>query len=239
MRSGIRVATGGILTGLLAGAASAGTFSFASDDNADGPVLQGVSSQTGSSLMTDGASLNLDNGVQVDFAYDIDENAASAAIKVPAIFTMSAQSISYSKSNFGGVWIHTYAFAGSYEFHRQSDGALIFSAGFKNAVWTSVSGSEFAWGQTATLQSSDDIDAAISFVAGPVINGIDLSASEDFVFTLSNLRSNTGGAVGVNAQGTPQVAWSSEASWSAQAVPAPGAVVLAAAGGLIAGRRRR
>ncbi|MCG3123342.1 MAG: hypothetical protein GIKADHBN_01758 [Phycisphaerales bacterium] len=224
---------------LAAGAASAGTFSFAADANEDGPNLQGAPTTANTFTIADGSTKNFDGSVQVDFKWDPDEDGPAGAVTIPAYLTLNAESKSYSKLGFGGTWIHTYSVAGTYNFRQISDGTLIFTAAFSNAVWTSVSADEFRWGQTASLQSSDTTDSGISFTAGPALGAIDLSFSEDFTFSLSALSAVGGGTVGLAADGTPTSSWVSEASWSAQAVPAPGAVVLAGLGGLLCARRRR
>lgn len=239
MRTGNRAAVGAGLVGVLAGIASAGTFSFAADANQDGPVLQGGPTTANTSFVRDGATQNSDGSVQIDFRWDPDEDGPLGPLVIPSRLVLQAESKIYTKTNFAGMWIHSYTFGGSYEFRRLSDDAVVFSATFSNALWTSVSSSEFAWGQTATLQSSDTTDGGITFLAGPALPALDLSQSEDFAFTLTNLTSLGGGAVGINASGAPLAFWKSEASWSAQAIPAPGAVVLTMVGGLVAGRRRR
>lgn len=239
MRTGNRTAVGAVVIGVLAGMSSAGTFSFAADSNQDGPVLQGGPTTANTSLVRDGAPQNTDGTVQVDFRWDPDEDGPLGPVVIPSRLSLLAESKAYSKTNFAGVWIHTYTFGGSYEFRRLSDDALVFSSTFANAVWTTVSNSEFAWGQTATIQSSDTTDPTITFTAGPALPPVDLSQSEDFAFTLTNLQSIGGGTVGISGNGAPLAFWRSEASWSAQAVPAPGAVLLTAVGGGLALSRRR
>lgn len=239
MRTGRRTVMSGVLVGALAGLASAGTFSFAADTNQDGPNLQGGPTTADTSLVRDGGTQNGDGIVQIDFRFDPDEDGPAAPVVIPSRLVMLAESTSYSKSSFAGMWIHSYTLGGSYEFRRLSDDAMVFSAKFAKALWTTVSSSEFSWGQTATIQSADSTDPAIQFLAGPVLPALDLSTSEDFAFTLTSLVSASGGDVGINASGAPLSFWRSEASWSAQAVPAPGALVLTgAAGGLMLRRRR-
>ncbi len=244
MRHGIRggltaTTAASVLVGAC-GVAWADTFSFAADSNLDGPILRGEPTTANTSKILDGSPLNLDGTVIVDFRWDPDEDGPLNPVTIESQFDLLAESTNYSKANFSGIWIHTYTFGGSYEFRRTSDNVLVFSATFAKAVFTTVSAGEFSWGQTASIQSSDSTDPTITFTPGPALGPLDLSQSEDFAFTLTNLRTGAGGQVGVNGSGAPTDTWRSEASWSAQAIPAPGATVLSLIGaGLAVGRRKR
>ncbi|MBL8964759.1 MAG: hypothetical protein KF787_11390 [Phycisphaeraceae bacterium] len=224
----------------IAGAAQASTFSFAADSNFDGPILQGGPTTSNTSLIRDGSSQNSDGAVQVNFTWDPDGDGPGGSVVIPSRLELLASSTLYSKTNVAGIWIHTYTFQGSYEFRQQSDNVLVMAVQFGSAVWTSVSASEFTWGSTATLQSSEQIDGSIAFASGAPLGFIDLSSSENFAFTLTDLRSlNGGGLVEIESDGTPRSLWKAEASWSAQAVPAPGAMALTLIAGSLVLRRKR
>lgn len=241
MRVGYRSLFGSGVVLAIAGMAQASTFSFAADTNFDGPILQGGPTTANTSLIRDGSTQNSDGTVQVNFTWDPDGDGPGGSVVIPSKLELLADSTSYSKINVGGIWIHTYVFKGSYEFRQQSDNAMLMSVAFNSGVWTSASASEFAWGSTATLQCSEGIDGSLSFTAGAPLGFIDLSSSENFAFTLTDIRTlNGGGPVPIGADGTPQAFWKSEASWSAQAVPAPGAMALTLlAGGLVLRRGKR
>ena len=87
------------------------------------------------------------------------------------------------------------------------------------------------------MQGNDDT-GALTFATFGALSDIDVSQLRDFAFSLSNVRLANGNRVPVEqgALGTP---WKAEASFSAHAVPAPGAITLAGLGGLVMARRRR
>lgn len=225
---------------LATSAASADiTFSFASESHEDGPVFLGENSG-GSNELSNFASPN-----SVNLLVNPDSTMPGGISSFNAAYSLNTTTTFYQSVGFGPVTTHQWVLDGSFSFVDTSSNDLILTVMFNEAVLTSVSGSSSTMGSTATLQSSLDIDAGLTFIAGPALNaiGIDsanLSQSQDFAFTLTNIQEMSGsGLPSLGMDGSWTDSWTSEGSFSASAIPAPGALALLGLAGLICVRRRR
>ncbi|MCC6677704.1 MAG: hypothetical protein IT436_11215 [Phycisphaerales bacterium] len=221
---------------LAAASASATTFSFSSDRNTDGPTL--ASLQAGSVI--DGRPFDLGGQVIVDFFYDMDEDGPGGPAIIPASFEFNAVITNYTAVPVGGDFLHSWTLEGQYKFTELTTGQTFFTATFANALMSNFSDSATLLSKSGSLQSNKPADAALAFTTGGALTGVDLTALQNFSFSMSALRSAAnGGRVAIAADGRFLSPWKSESSWSARAVPAPGAAALLAFGGLIVARRRR
>lgn len=221
----------------LAGAtAQATTFSFSSDRNTDGPTL--ASLQSGSVI--DGRPFDLGGQVVVDFFYDLDENGPGGAGVIPAAFEFSAAIKSYTVTSVAGNFLHSWTLEGQYKFIELTTGQTFFTATFANALMSNFSDSAALLSKSGSMQSNLAADAALAFTTGGALAGLDVTGLPDFGFTMTALRSAAnGGRVAVAADGRFLSPWKSESSWSARAVPAPGALALVGLGGLLLARGRK
>ncbi len=218
---------------LAAGAAQAAHFSFASDGNPNGPTFSGLAG----SVITDGRPQDADNAVTVNFLVDRDEDGPGVAQSIAARFEYSAVITNYSVAPFAGQFNHQFSLQGTFSIIDASTDQAVFVASFGNALFSSWSNSAASLGRSASMQGNDDT-GALTFATFGALSDIDVSQLRDFAFSLSNVRLANGNRVPVEqgALGTP---WKAEASFSAHAVPAPGAITLAGLGGLVMARRRR
>lgn len=221
----------------LAGAsAQATTFSFSSDRNTDGPTL--ASLQSGSVI--DGRPFDLGGQVIVDFFYDLDEDGPGGAGVIPAAFEFTAAVKDYSVTPIAGNFMHSWSLEGQYKFIELTTGQTFFTATFANALMSNFSDSATLLSKSGSMQSSKAADLALSFTMGGALAGLDLTSLPNFSFTMTALRSAAnGGRVAVAPDGRFLSPWKSESSWSARAVPAPGALALVGLGGLLVARRKR
>lgn len=225
---------------LFAVPARADTFSFASGSNADGPIFAGAPSiPPAIGSFTDGQHLNVDHMVMVDLVWDADEDGPAPAAVLPALFTFRAQLLSYTSIPVDGAFLHSYTATGFIDFVDPNTFERILRINYRNALFTSWSDSASLWGQTAALQGHLGVDPNLVFLPGPSLPGRILTESEDFAFDLTNIRTDDGARVPINANGGILDTWLSEGSFSAQAVPAPGTAALALLAGMVAARRRR
>jgi MYXO-CTERM domain-containing protein len=222
---------------LSALAAADTTFSFASDSNNDGPTFEGLAP----SSIVDGEALDASGDVIVDLLFDANGDLPGGGSSFNSFFNFDADTTDYNVTAFGGNFIHSWTMSGSFDFVETGTGLTVLTIAFENALLTSFSSSSTALGTTATLQSSEDVDPGLAFTPGNPLIGLgitDLSANEGFAFTLTNIVSLAGGSVGLTQQGAFVGDWQSEGSFSAVAVPAPGALAMLGLAAL-AGRRRR
>jgi MYXO-CTERM domain-containing protein len=106
-------------------------------------------------------------------------------------------------------------------------------------LFSSWSNSANQLGRSGQIQANDQADPSLSFSTGGVLADIDVSQQRDFAFSLSNVQLANGNRVPVTANGISTVPWSAEGSFSASAIPAPGALALAGLGMIATARRRR
>lgn len=267
------------VAGLMAANAQAVTFSFASDDNADGPTFMGTPVLTagepddvaGPSFMPssgdviDGRPIDGDGEVFTFLSIDLDEDGPVDVLYVPALFEFEADFTSYAPFAIGGMTAHNYTMDGSFKFYDAASEVptLLMEVVFTGALFTSFGPDAGTWGQTATIQGSESATSSVSITITPdliiddesfgPLDGTpivelleDRGGSEDFAFTLTNVRSLfDGDNVGIFSEiGLPFDQWAAEGSFSAHQaatfVPEPASLALVAIGGvLVAWRRRR
>lgn len=221
---------------MLAGSAQASFFSFSSDRNTDGPTFSSLSGKS----VSDGRPFDVTGKVTIDFMYDADENGPGAATIIPASFEFDATATSYAVTPFAGSFIHSWTLAGTYKFTELTTGTTFFSAAFGNALMTNFSDSSTLLSLSGSILSNKPADGSLAFATAGALAGVDVSGGQDFSFSLSAFRSAAnGGRVGVAADGSFLSQWKSEGSWSAHAVPAPGALALIGLGGLMLAKRKR
>lgn len=221
---------------LAAAAAQATTFSFSSDRNTDGPTLASLASGS----VRDGRPFDLGGTVIVDFLYDVDEDGPAGPGIIPASFELDASVTGYAMTPFAGNFIHSWTLEGTFRFIELTSGEAFFSAAFGNALLTNFSDSPTLLAASGSLLSNSSADPALTFTTAGPLAGMDVSAGEDFSFSLSALRGSADGArVPIAADGGFLTSWKAEGSWSARAVPAPGAMALLGLGAMILARRQR
>lgn len=213
----------------LSGAAQAGFFSFASDQNPDGPTFAGLAMQ-----VSDGRAFDASGAVTVDLMYDADEDGPAGPVVIPSQFTFSAATTSYAVTPFGGQYIHAWTLEGNY---RITGAGSILTADFRNAVLVSWSESPSLLGASASIIGNLATDPALRFDAAGALGSAPL-LDPGFAFTLTHLRGASGGRVSLGPGGAFAETWTSEGSWSARTIPSAGSVALLA-GAAAAGRRRR
>lgn len=222
---------------MFMGAAQADiTFSFGSDGNADGPTFAG-----GGLSMFDGGAFSGDGQVNVDFLVDTNGDGAGGGFNFAEVFLFGAELSNYTMSAEGGGFVHIWHVQGAFS---MDDGTFDFGVSWDDALLVSYSESSRFLGTTMTLQGSEGIDPSVLFQAGENLNGIgitdaSISGNESFAFSLTNVRTLEGQRVPVSNEGVILDEWISEGSFSASAVPAPGALGLLISAGLISRRRRR
>lgn len=239
-QSQISVALG--VATLLAGAGSAkgDFFSFASDRNGGSPTFRSGATSPGSlGGFTDAGSLSPNGRVNTDLLWDQDEDGPGQAVVIPAYFTLEAQLNSASVTPFAGGFIEAYSASGAYVFRDPASNAAILTVSFTNAAFVSFSDSSQLLGTSATLQGSAATDAGLTFTGSGPLAGRLLNGPRTFAFTLTNLRGLQGGRATLGQGSAFSNLWISEGSWSANAIPAPGAMALAGIGALLTVRRRR
>jgi uncharacterized protein (TIGR03382 family) len=230
---------------LAAGSASAGSFSFRSDDNHRGWTFQGVGNIITASAQLDAYQLLVDdhNGPLAPLQFDV---------RMQAEFEITPTGV----VNVFGTTLHTYALNGGFTFRDWNTNLPLLIVGVQNGAMTSL-GTPIAWGASGNLQGSDVFvpQAGGSSVTynwfGPDLPGYQVFAGtsigiDDFGFTLTSIVSASTTGLPVTGTpldrfGLPLVPWVSEGSFSGTAyfVPTPGAMALAGLGGAALLRRRR
>lgn len=224
----------------LAGTAKADFFSFASDRNGQGPIFQGIPiDPPGSGGIADAGPINPSGRVTTDLLWDADQNGPNPAIVIPAYFTFQAGLTNSQLTPIAGGFLESWTASGVYQFHDPLTNAVILQVQFNNAAFVSFSDSPNFLGETATLQSSGSTDAGLTFTGFGPLAGRDLSGLRTQSFTLTALRGAQGGRAPVAQGGLVLPGWVSEGSWSASAVPAPGALALGGFGCMLTFRRER
>lgn len=219
-RSRILALVLGIL--LVAAPAGAVTFSFASDDNHDGPTFQGHSGGSMPNDFNEASTPSADGVVNVDLMVDLNDDAAGGIVIFPAQFFFAGNISGYTVGARGGGWVHQWDVDGSIVFIHAGTGQALLVITYQQALLTSFSPSIGTLGETATLQDSEGVDSAIRFFTFPLLHGIgvkdaSVSASEDFAFTLTRIRSTVLSGLPFLDHGQFLHGWLSEGSFSAHA----------------------
>jgi len=210
------------LAAILAAPAGAVTFSFASDDNHDGPTFQGNSGGSMPDDLSEGSALSVDSLVNVDLMVDVNDDKVGGVVIYQAVMTFGGSIDNITSVARGAGWVHTWDVSdGAIDFTQLGTGTPILSIVFDSAILTTYSPTIFNTGETLTLQTSADVDSAIAFITYPILQGIgvgplQVSASEDFAFTFTHARKPAGGLPVIH-HGVFLGDWISEGSFSAHA----------------------
>jgi len=217
-----------VLVAVLVHAApvSAVTFSFASDDNDDGPTFVGNSGGSMPDDINEGTAFTLDGVVNVDLMVDVNDDAAGGVTVFKARLFFAGRYSNYGLRARGAGWVHTWDLEGEFLFLDAATAQPIFSVVFDYGLLSSASSNIVALGDTATLQTSEGVDPGITFTTYTPLHAIGIrnlhvAKSEDFAFTFTNLRASPergGGAARID-HGQFLGDWLSEGSFSAHAKP--------------------
>ena len=228
-----------LAVGCLVSSSQAALFSFASDNDHTSWTF------TGAGASVRDAQDPLDPQILLVDDHNGPLPAIPFAVEFQADFTISYLA---SVALGGGSFVHNYALNGTFSF-LDALGNTLLSATVSNGALTALGG-QTSWYSTATLQANDNANggSVVYTWNGAAIPGYDLlpgnsQGQDDMSFTLTAL--NGAGASGVQLDRTsflPSGEWTSEGSYSGTGrnfIPAPGAAMIAALGGLVALRRRR
>jgi hypothetical protein len=234
-----RVACLAALT-LAAGSAHAAFFSFASGSASGAWTFTGSGANFSSGL----------GAMPVTFLID-DRNGVLPTIQVSSRFEASI-TLSHAGSLplGGGTFSHNYLANGSFTLIDAAAGTPLLTTQFNNALFT-ARGGEASWFTTAALQGDGNGNGSVNMMwSGANLPGYGLTpgplAEASFAFAMAAL--NTSGAIPYNFQNPgaplgagslPSTTWWSEASFTAAAIPAPGAGMILLMAGAFAARRRR
>jgi len=198
------------------------TFSFASDDNHDGPTFQGHSGGSMPDDFNEASAFSVDAIVNVDLMVDLNHDVGGGIVIFPSEFTFDGTISNYTLDSRGGNWVHSWDVSGSFNFRHAGTGQLLLVVRFENALLTTLSPSPGSLGETATLQDSEGVDSGISFQTFTLLQGIGVPSSavtlsEDFAFTMTRIRRSTGIGLPFIDHGEFLNGWISEGSFSAHA----------------------
>lgn len=215
-----------LLAALLALPASAVTFSFASDDNDDGPTFVGNSGGSLPDDLNEASAFSLDGSVDVTLLVDVNEDAAGGVTAFKTRLFFAGRISNYGLRARGAGWVHTWDVEGEYLFVDAASGAPILAVVFGNGLLSTASGNIAALGDSASLQTSEAVDPAISFKTFTPLHAIgvfdfNVRRSENFAFTLTHLRASParGGGPARIDHGQFLGDWLAEGSYSAHARP--------------------
>ncbi len=199
------------------------TFSFASDDNHDGPTFRGNSGGSMPADLNDAAAFSVDSAVNVDLMIDLNNDGSGSVVIFPATFTFVGHISGYTLSARGGNWVHSWDVDGVASFRLNGSGQNLLAISFENALLTSLSPNIATLGATATLQSSEAVDRSIKFTTYPLLQGVGVNdgavaLQEDFAFTMTNIRRPDNNALPMLDHGFFLRDWISEGSFSAHAL---------------------
>lgn len=188
-------------------------FSFASDDDHDGPTW-----------VSNGTDV-LDSVVQVDLMVDFNEDNGGGVVIFPSDAFLFVQLKEYKLLGFGGNFLHIWTVSGRIDFiHRDSTAFNpLLTIGFSNAVMTSWSPSTITLGETLTLQGSEATDFFTSLTPQTLLPGIGVTPAltangEDFALTFTNVRNTQeNGLPRIDEKGQFVDGWLAEGSFSAAA----------------------
>ena len=183
------------------------TFSFASDDNHDGPTFKG-------------GKRNVSGNGNFDLIIDLNEHDKGGLVTFATKFKFKGQIQEYERCRIGGGIVHQWILDGYYEFNHfnAAGNPLLLKVEFKNALMVSYSPTDLSAGPTMTIQNSRDLDQGISITIGEQLVCLGVNndnVSEDFAFTLTHLLDDAGSRlIELNARGLFLNRWESEGSYS-------------------------
>ncbi|MCP3960319.1 MAG: hypothetical protein GY719_20950 [bacterium] len=202
--------------------AHAVTFSFASDDNHDGPTFNGHSGGSMPDDLNEASAFSVDGVVNVDLMVDLNDDAPGGIVIFPAEFFFAGSISNYTPSARGANWVQTWDVDGVATFRHAGTGQNLLQITFDGALLTSLSPSLGTLGETATLQDSEGVDPTIRFRTFPLLQGIGVNdgavaLSEDFAFTMTRIRRTDTNGLPFLDHGLFLRSWISEGSFSAHA----------------------
>ena len=185
-------------------------FSFASDDYHDGPTFSGSQNHIG--------------GVaEVDLMVDNNDDGLGGQVTFLSDFDFTGQIRKHQVVSVGTDFLHIWDFYSSQTtfIHVTSGFLPILVIGIDDGVLTSLSPNANTLGETMPLQSSEGVDTAC--VVFPLnllatMLGVTYPTSEDVAYTFTNVRTASGGLVGLDKDGNFSESWTSEGSFSASAM---------------------
>lgn len=226
---------------LVAGAAQATTFSFASDNDHTSYTWRG-----------NGALIrNAQDPADPMLLVIDDENGPAPSLTYAVDFRATFQLTPSAPLDLGGGRVlHSYGIvgvpeSGSFGFYLPS-GAPLLLATFTGGNMSSL-GTASAWGTSGGVQATDIAGQVTYTWFGPdmpeygLFNGASSMGLDDAAFTLTSLNSNGNPGVTLGDSNLPNAEWFAEGSYSGTArfVPAPGALGLLGLGTLVVSRRKR
>lgn len=254
--SALRALTAFSFVLLIAASHSSGaTFSFASDENHDGPTFQDLDVTVAPDVGQGTSPPDVSGKVEVDFKIDVNGDTPGGLTIIPATFDFEGVFTSQGTTPVGGETLHWWRMDGSYSFTDLS-ASLLKKVDFQGAIFTALAPDASAISDSATIQANSASSTLSPTLGQGLIDrgftaGDGEFAMTDFAFTLTNIRTYPGGAKGVpviNPEGSSIIhlgeAWISEGSYSATSTyltPEPGTLMLlgwAFLAGLIGTRRR-
>ena len=227
-----------LAVGCLVSSSQAALFSFASDNDHTSWTF------TGSGGTISDANDPTDPQILLVDDHNGPLPAIPFAVEFQASFTIGFLA---SVPLGGGAFVHNYSLNGTFSF-VDGTGNTLLSATVTNGAFTALGGA-LSWYSTGTIQANDNgTGGSVAYTLnGAAIPGYDLQpgpsqGEDDMAFTLSALNLNNMDVVLDPQTHLPTGEWDSEGSYSGTArnfIPAPGAAMIAALGGLVALRRRR
>lgn len=184
-------------------------YSFASDDHHDGPTFSG--------------SQDYISGVaEVDLMVDNNDDTLGGQVTFLCDFDFGGQIRNHQVVAVGADFLHIWeVYSSQTTFIHVTGGFLpILVIGIDDGVLTSISPSMNTLGETMTIQSSESVDmACVVFPLNLLATmlGVTYPTSEDVAYTLTNVRTASGGLVPLNKNGSFAESWTSEGSFSASA----------------------
>jgi hypothetical protein len=220
------------LVGLFAGpAALAGVISFSFSPPTSGGTMTNIANAGG----VDTGLLVFNQNAPLNFSVD-GTNEGFGVVNFPNARLSMSMALSPAQDLGGGLF--TAALQGTFAIYDFTGGTR------SDIIVGTVSGGtflHFAESNVILLNSN----TGLSYSAGPRLSallapGRTLAAPQDGTFALSNVRNSTGGTEILGPGGVFQTFFANTAfTGSSNVIPTPGAIVLAAAGGLVVTRRRR
>jgi hypothetical protein len=189
------------------------SFSFASDDNHNGPTFRGRAGRT------------IESKAAVDLMVDINGDNDGGLVTFQSVCVVKAELYDHSVISVDNNWLHIWKVGGEITFYHRSNNPYnpLLSIRFKKGVLTSYSPYWYTIGETMTLENSARVDASIQMIPGARllkmgVTQSNLAWSEDVALTFTNVRTIHSKPVEVDREGALLWNWLSEGSFSASAI---------------------